>query len=149
MIEKPVFGGIGKIDVVLENESQRIAIEISVTNEPDYEIQNIRKCLSAGYNPVVMLSADTRHLGKIKQKAAEELSSEENNQIRFFAPDEFYDWLRVLDVDKSGTEEKVKGFKVKVDLKPLEQSEQSTRKKAISDVVFGAMKRLKNKDDEA
>ena len=149
MIEKPVFGGIGKIDVVLENESQRIAIEISVTNEPDYEVQNIRKCLSAGYNPVVMLSADTRHLGKIKQKAAEELSSEENNQIRFFAPDEFYDWLRVLDVDKSGTEEKVKGFKVKVDLKPLEQSEQSTRKKAISDVVFGAMKRLKNKDDEA
>lgn len=148
-IEKPVFGGIGKIDVTLENETQKIACEISVTNEPDYEVQNIRKCLSAGYSPVVVISADKKHLQKIKRKASEDLSSEDHPAIEFQTPDEFYDWLNDLDISQSSPDEKVKGFKVKVKLKPVEEADQSTRKKAISGVVFGAMKRMKNKDNDA
>ncbi|MBK8464957.1 MAG: type IV secretion system DNA-binding domain-containing protein [Chloracidobacterium sp.] len=148
-IEKPVFGGIGKIDVALENETLRIACEISVTNEPDYEVQNIRKCLSAGYSPVILISADKRHLGKIREKAGEQLSAEEHSTIEFLTPDEFYDWLKDLDLGETGSDEKVKGFRVKVKLKSVEQTDQTTRKKAISDVVFGAMKRMKNKDDDA
>jgi len=144
-IEKEVFGGVGKIDVTLEDEARKIACEISVTNEPDYEVQNVQKCISAGYSPVIMISADPRHLGKIRQKVQDNLSADHLLIIKFFTPEEFYSWLEDLESIKIEDDKKVKGFKVKVNLKPVDQAEQSTRKRAISDVVFGALKRLKNK----
>ncbi|MCA1622479.1 MAG: type IV secretion system DNA-binding domain-containing protein [Acidobacteria bacterium] len=142
-LEKQIFGGIGRIDVALENETRKIACEISVTNEADYEIQNIQKCLSAGYNPAILISGDRRHLEKIRQKAKENLPEKELESVLFFAPEEFYVWLENLETETSSTEEKVKGFRVKVKLKPLEEASQGTRKRAISDVVFGALKKLK------
>lgn len=144
-IEKEVFGGIGKIDVALENESQKIACEISVTNEPDYEAQNIQKCLSANYSPVIVISADKRHLGKIRQKAEENLSAEDFAKTGYFLPEEFHFWLENLETSDAESEEKVKGFRVKVQLKPVDETDRPARKKAISEVVFGALKRLKNK----
>lgn len=144
-VEKELFGGLGRIDVALEKESLKIACEISVTNEPDYEVQNIRKCLSANFSPVVMLSSDARHLEKIRQLAVKDLSDAELSQVNFFSPEEFHLWLEDLGGETIGSEETVKGFKVKVKLKPGDKQEHSTRKKAISDVVFGALKSIKNK----
>jgi hypothetical protein len=142
-IEKEVFGGAGRIDVALENENSRIACEISVTNNPDYEVQNIRKCLAAGFAPVVVLSADLRHLDKIKQNAKENLSEEDFVKVEFFTPEEFHLWLENLATEPVEKQEKVKGFRVNVKLKPIDEGERSTRKKAISNVVFGALKKLK------
>jgi hypothetical protein len=144
-LEKEVFGGIGKIDAALEKENDKIACEISVTNDSAYEIQNLRKCLSAGYAPVVLISADERHLAKIRQAAAAAISEAELAAVRFFTPEEFHFWIENLEANISGSEEKVKGFKVKVKLSPSGETDRSTRKKAISDVVFGALKKLKNK----
>lgn len=146
-IEKEIFGGIGKIDVALENDIRKIACEISVTNEPDYELKNIQKCLAAGFVPVVLISADGRHLEKIRQKAKENLSAEDFAKTEFLMPEEFHVWLENLETETSSSEEKVKGFRVKVKLKSVDEQDRSTRKKAISDVVFGALKKLKNKVD--
>jgi hypothetical protein len=148
-IEKEVFGGVGKIDVALEDETRKIACEISVTNEPDYEVQNIRKCITAGYSPVVMISADARHLEKIRQKANGALAELDLATVQFLSPEEFYLWLENVLSSDTGKGEKIKGFKVNVNLKPVGQDENATKKRAISDVVFGALKRLKNKGPEA
>ena len=147
-IEKEVFGGVGKIDLALENETRKIACEISVTNEPDYELLNIRKCISAGYETVIMISANIGHLEKIRQKAMKNLTQEQVELTHFLMPEEFFAWLDNLGADKSDDRETVKGFKVKVHVKPANEAERSTRKRAISDVVFGALKRLKNNDRE-
>lgn len=147
-IEKQVLGGVGRVDVALENDSSKIACEISVTNETDYEVQNIQKCLAAGFNQVLLISADERHLAKIKQRASESLSPDEIAQVGFLTPEEFHIWLESLPAEEIITEDKVKGFKVKVKMKPVEESERTTRKRAISEVIFGALKRLRNKTDD-
>lgn len=145
-IEKEIYGGIGKVDVSLENETSKIACEISVTNEVSYELQNIQKCLSAGYSVVMMISANKRHLDKIERMARQNTSTEDFAKIKFFVPEEFHVWLE--NVDTNETKEKVKGFKVKLKLKVVEEQERSTREHAISEVVFGSLKRLKNKSDD-
>lgn len=146
IIEKEVFGGAGKIDVALENDTRKIAVEISVTNEAEYELRNIRKCLTAGYSPVVVIAVNARHLDKIKRKAAADLSTDDLSRIEFLTPDEFHNWLENLETENSESEQRVKGFRVKVKLKPVEEKSRSTRQKAISEVVFGGLKKLK-KDD--
>ncbi len=145
-IEKKVFGGAGRIDVSLESETEKIAVEVSVTNEADYEVQNIRKCLTAGYAPVALIASDRRHLDKIGRKAEAELSPEDFGKIRFFSPEEFHAWLETFK-NKSNKTEKVKGFKVSVKLKAVDEKGVSTRKRAISDVIFGGLKKLRKKDD--
>ncbi len=146
LVEHTVLEGLGKIDVVLEDGEIKIACEVSVTNDPSYEVQNILKCITANYSPIVLISPDARHLNLIKTLAQESLSKEHLAIVNFLSPDEFIKWLEELRPDVDETVENIKGFKVKVGVKSADSSDQSTRKRAISDVVFGALKRLKNKN---
>lgn len=43
----------GRVDVSLERNGKRIAIEIKDTTKDDWELQNIEKCLKAGYEVVI------------------------------------------------------------------------------------------------
>ena len=54
-VEKQVSGGIGRIDVALENGAIKVACEVAVTNTIEYEVQSIQKCLSSGYDRVTVL----------------------------------------------------------------------------------------------
>jgi len=59
----------GRVDVGLLKDEIRIAIEISVTNTVDYEVQNIQKCIDSNYSLIYMISEDENHLQKIKEKS--------------------------------------------------------------------------------
>ena len=48
-MDKAVHEGAGRVDVALAQGETRIACEISVTTTPEQELQNVRKCLTAGY----------------------------------------------------------------------------------------------------
>jgi hypothetical protein len=146
-VEKRVFGGTGRIDVALENDATRIACEISVTNEPSYELQNIQKCLAAGYERVVLISTDERHLSRIRKTVQENIDADDLPKAEFLTPEEFHNWLERVPIGPQN-EEKVKGYKVKTKMKAVDEGERSTRKKAISEIVFGALKRLRNKSDD-
>lgn len=147
-LEKEVFGGAGKIDAVLEREEKKFAVEISVTNDPNYELQNIQKCLSAGFVQTILISADRRHLEKIKQKAEGELPENEFEKLLFFSPEEFHLWLENLPKNAEEKNTKIKGFKVKVKLNPVEEKSRSSRQKAINEIVFGGLKKIKKNDSE-
>lgn len=55
-IELPTPDGAGKVDVSLEKDRQKLAVEISVTTNAPWELHNIEKCLAAGYNKVFACS---------------------------------------------------------------------------------------------
>ncbi|HEX8264570.1 MAG TPA: type IV secretion system DNA-binding domain-containing protein [Pyrinomonadaceae bacterium] len=97
IVEKEVFGGIGKIDVALEKGDQKIACEISVTTPPDYELDNIQKCLASSYGTVVVISPDKKHLASIRQKATENLSGVDLAKVVFMPPETFTGWLKEFD----------------------------------------------------
>ena len=60
-IEKEILGGVGKIDIALEQDEEKIACEISVTSSGRHELGNVQKCLAAGYRPT-MYCPPTRRL---------------------------------------------------------------------------------------
>ena len=147
-IEKQVFSGIGKIDVALENDTQKIACEISVTTPADYELQNIRKCLASGYEPVVIMSGDEKHLIEIKGKAEENLSQAGLAKIVFLKPEVFADFLESIAQSSPITENKIKGFKVNIGYPESSENEQKVRVVRIKDVLLNIFTRRNTKKDE-
>ena len=148
VVEKEVFGGIGKIDVALEQEEQKIACEISVTTPANYELDNIQKCLASGYSTVVVISPDEKHLASIKQKATENLSSSDLAKVVFMPPETFTGWLEEFDSptrDKqdNNKRDKVKGYEVRATFDPDSEGEQKTRVQAITGTIRNLLKRKK------
>jgi energy-coupling factor transporter ATP-binding protein EcfA2/predicted DNA-binding transcriptional regulator AlpA len=57
LLEHEVLGGHGYVDAVLERGGLRVACEISVTTRAANELANLTKCLAAGLDHAVLISA--------------------------------------------------------------------------------------------
>ena len=143
-IEEPIPEG--RVDVGLLKGGKKIACEISVTTSPEHECANIEKCLKAGYDKVVMVSQDKRSLEKIRVFAKEKLSDSDLEKIMFFEPEELLFFLEEETAKESTKEKRVKGYKVKVNYEPLSSTEKKRKREAVAQVILGAFKRLKGKE---
>src|SRR5581483_9031863 len=132
-VEKQVAGG--SVDVALESNSQRIACEIRVTTTVELEVGNIRKCLSAGFEQVVVITAEKKTLARIREAAVTELSESDIARVQFFLPEDFFLFLEQAAAQNQGREEVIKGYKVKVRYKALSPEEQQSRREAIARTV--------------
>ncbi|HRI05305.1 MAG TPA: type IV secretion system DNA-binding domain-containing protein, partial [Pyrinomonadaceae bacterium] len=113
-IEKQVFGGVGRIDVALENGAIKVACEVAVTNTVEYEVQSIQKCLSSGYDRVIVLSVNEQHLNEIEGLAASTIGADKIGAVAFLKPHDFHLYLERLcseNPDVSG-DAKVQGYKI-------------------------------------
>jgi hypothetical protein len=145
-IEKPVLGGVGSVDIVLERSDISIACEISVTTTLDHEIGNVEKCLAAGFSHVVFISSEKKVLQKARKIFDEALGPVSAERVHLFAPEDFLFFLESLDLDHSTEEKSVLGYKVKVAYKPTTRDEQRARKEAIAQAITKAMKRMRDRD---
>lgn len=147
VIEHPVLDGAGSIDVALEREGTRIACEISITSTDKYELHNIQKCFAAGYERVVVISPALRTLNKIKARATEQLGMEALSRVQFLLPEELSMFFDEYTTGIAIDETMVRGYKVKVNYKPLDHTEEQTRKQAISKTIAQALRRMKQPSD--
>ena len=85
-IEKPISDSRESIDVALETDETKIACEISVTSKPEYEFGNVQKCLTAGYDTVVLVSADDKTLRKAEKHIQAKLDKELLSKGRILLP---------------------------------------------------------------
>ncbi len=136
----------GRVDVGLLKNGKKIACEISVTNAPDNELGNIEKCLKAGYDKVLMCAQDKKHLEKIRTLVMEKLTDSALEKVMFVEPEELFFYLEEEAAKDSGKEQRVKGYKVKVNYQPLNQDDKKRKREAVAQVILGAFKRLKGKD---
>jgi len=90
-IEQRIRGSRESVDVGLKREDVRVAVEVADTSKPSYEIENIRKCLEAGYDYVFSVCADGEQLAEIKTEAKKSFSFKERERIRFCFPSRFKD----------------------------------------------------------
>lgn len=113
-VEKQVFGGVGRIDVALENGAIKIACEVAVTNTVEYEVQSVQKCLSSGYNQVIVLSVNEPHLNAIERLAASTIGADHIGKVAFLKPDDFHLYLERLCSENPDAwgDPKVKGYKI-------------------------------------
>ncbi|MEJ7848804.1 MAG: type IV secretion system DNA-binding domain-containing protein [Pyrinomonadaceae bacterium] len=136
-VEKQVFGGIGRIDVALENGAIKVACEVAVTNTVEYEVQSIQKCLGSGYDRVIVLSVNEQHLNEIEGLASSTIGADQIGCVAFLKPDDFHLYLERLcsdDPDVSG-DVKVKGYKIHTSYADATPSAAELIKDTIADIL--------------
>jgi hypothetical protein len=111
----------GRIDVSLIKDSNKIACEIAVSNSLEYEIKNIKKCLNADYSEICIISKDEKHLGRIKERAENEI--EDQNKIHFFTPSQMTEFLDSLTKNEEKEVKRIRGYRVKVNYRAVDSKE--------------------------
>jgi hypothetical protein len=141
-VEKEVLGGIGRIDVALYNGAVKIACEIAVTNTVSYETLNIQKCLSAGYDRVVVVSTDTKHLQDIRRGAESLLNSAQSERVHFLEPENFPLFLESLQVEplifRQNSPQKIKGYQVDSTFALCHEQETEAIRDRILEIILRA-----------
>ncbi len=143
VIEEQTPDGKGKVDIGLEMSGRRIACEISLTSKLSQEIGNIRKCLDAGYEKVIVCSHEKKTLSRLKKLANETFNPSEQNRLLFLVPQELIFHLEQEAVISAGSDQKVKGWNVKVSYQAVCNDEKAAKREAINKVIIQAFQRLK------
>ena len=127
-IEETILEGAGRVDVSLLRGGRRIACEISVTTA-------IEKCLAAGYEQVILVSSQERHLRTLRKFIVPELELDVAERVFFLMPEEVLAHLDGLAGETEVTEETIRGYKVKVTRQALNPEEAEARRRAIGRVI--------------
>jgi hypothetical protein len=141
VIEQPILGGVGSVDVSLEKDGKRIACEISVTTNGEQELGNIQKCLASGYDRVILLSSEKKDLNLIREFVTQKLGADHIQKVLFYLPEEFLGYLEEAEAGAATTEGTVRGYRVKVKYKSVGPEEKKSKRQAISQVILQGFKR--------
>lgn len=132
-IEHPVTDG--KVDVSLSGQGKRIAVEISVTTKPDWELHNVRKCLAAGYDTVVVCSEQQQTVTAIRALVRETLTESEQSRVVFCTPDAIEAFLKPPQEAVQQTEKRIKGYRVSVSYESLNEAERMQKEQALKRII--------------
>lgn len=130
-----------RVDVGLTKDKVRIAVEISVTNSSEYELQNIQKCIDANYDRIIMISDNNTHLANIESKALNSIPKKYHSKIHFISSNAFAEKLNRLAPQKKIVEKRVKGYRVKTSYnqKPME----SLKKDSLGQIILKSLRKNK------
>lgn len=131
-LEEIVLDGRGRVDVGLHKEDRSIAVEIAVSTDPVHESQNIRKCLEAGFDEVVVVSTN----GPFLKTLSEEFGDEK--KIHLLSPQELFSFLQG-EPEEVG---KVAGYRVKV---VYDEEGKRGQSSPITEIIMRNIKRLREK----
>jgi hypothetical protein len=140
-----VLDGTGRVDVSLERNGRKIACEISISSTEEQELNNVQKCIAVGYEKVVVCSPDKKALEKIKALISQGVSEPDKSRIFFFQPEELLLFLEEDAAAELTKEERVKGYKVKVQYQAASEEEKKAKREAVASVIVQAMKRMKER----
>lgn len=141
-IEEPILEGAGRVDVHLSRGVRRIAVEISVTTGKDWEIQNVEKCLAAGYEEILVVSTNARHLKSLARFIPENLDEAVRDKVRYFSPEDLIEYLdQSTSATSATTESTVRGYKVKVTRQALSPADIAERRSAVAQVIARSLAR--------
>jgi hypothetical protein len=140
-IERLLPDGTGQVDVLLTKEGKTIAVEICNTTDPEWEMHNIQKCITANYDTVVSFSGDAKQLEKIRKKCITGIPDFETKHVMFLTPDALYAYLDGTVQEEVPKEQVIKGYRVNVSYGNLSPDEMEQKRKSVASVVLGAMRR--------
>jgi hypothetical protein len=143
ILEQSTLDGAGKVDISLEPDGRKIACEISITTSDEQELSNIQKCLASGYEKVILCSPEKKSLEKIKALASRKLKVSDQEKTLFLLPDEPFFYLEKEAAAWAGKEERIKGYKVKVQYQPVMEAEKKVKREAVGQVILQALRRMK------
>lgn len=139
-VEKSILDGMGRVDVALERQGLHVACEICVSSTTAYELGNIRKCLSAGFDHVMSVAADKSIARRIGSAISKDNQLAMGTPVRVLLPDALFGELDDLTATAT-SESSTKGYRVTVRRSvTVGNPAQST----LARTIAGAMKRIRN-----
>jgi hypothetical protein len=142
-IEERTTDGQGLVDVLLERGDKRIACEIGVTTTKEWETHNVVKCLNAGYEIVIAVASDKKAAEVMQKQVSENLPHSLQERIFVFEADELFHFLDQEIAKEASSEERVKGFRVKVEYNAVSEEVMKQKKESISKIVLDSQKKDK------
>lgn len=137
VIEEAVQGG--QVDVGLHQGELSVACEISVTSKPEYEAQNLAKCVRAGFVRIWAVSPDNKRRKAIVQSAQARLAPEDFAKVEFLTTDELIEALDSLVVPVP-EEKVVAGYRVTSTRKPISPAEAKERRDTVTRILAESMR---------
>jgi hypothetical protein len=134
-IEENILSGKGQVDVSLVLGKRKIACEISVTTNKDHELQNVEKCIAAGYSEIWLIGATDKHSKSLAKFIEEHLDDGHGASIRYLSPETIADAVDEVAGPAPTTTAKVKGYTVTTKSERLSPEESAKRRSAIAEVV--------------
>jgi hypothetical protein len=104
-------------------------------------LHNIEKCINAGYETVVACSKDKKTFEKICKQVETKLNKEAQNKVHIFGPDSLFLFLDQQLAREASTEERIKGYRVKVSYNAVSESEAKAKQDSILRVIVDAERR--------
>jgi len=143
-LEKETKNG-GRIDVTLQKDDVRIAVEISVSNTIDYEVQNIQKCLKENYTKVYMVSESKVHLSNIRKRTKETIENKDFRKVSFGSPAHFLTYLNTFEEKPKEQIKRVRGYRVKIHQSEDSDVDKQSRNSKIQNIILKAVKKKPKK----
>lgn len=133
----------GFIDVGLQKNKIRIAIEISETNTKSYEIKNILKAIKEGFTLIYMVSESNVHLKNIKELALKTIDKKYHTNLRFLNPNQVANELDKIEIQDKPKTRRILGYRVQTNYE--EDTSYSTLKKEdeIAKMILSSMRKKK------
>lgn len=141
VIEKPTPAG-GRVDVALEREGKKIAVEISVTTGGVQELHNVEKCLKGGYVTIIVCSPERRNLETIRRLVTEKLQQTDLDKVKFLEPEELFLFLDQQTAREISIEKRIKGYRVKVQYQVVSEAGKRQKRDTVAQVIVNAMKKM-------
>ena len=138
-IEKEVLGGKGFVDVSLTLGEKKIGCEISVSTAIEYEIQNIHKCLAAGYDFVVMVCGQKKRLHNLQTAIYEGIDADLLEKVKLLDPELFLQFLYQLIKKPKEEVKSTRGYRVSTSFLPLSQNDCETKNQAVSKLIASTL----------
>lgn len=141
-IEETILEGAGRVDVSLARDRMRVACQISVTTNKDWELGGIEKCFAAGYAEVVLIGGNERHLKALSKFIESSLDEKDQGKVRYLTAETVVEYLDGLGKPQT-TENIVRGYKVRTVHQPVDAEDANARRKAITEVIARSLKTTK------
>lgn len=132
----------GRVDVALEGPV-RIACEISVSTAPDHEVENIRKCLAAGFQEIAVIARDKRQLARMERHAGAALDEGSLGRVSFLAPEDVVELFDRAAESYEPAPTEVCGYRVRVKSSHA-TGDAEARRQAIARVVAASIRRIRD-----
>jgi hypothetical protein len=142
-IEEPTPDGQGRVDVSLERNGKRVACEIGITTTKEWETHNIEKCLSAGFDVVIAVSTETKVIETMQKEIQKKLDESLRSRVFVMEPQEVFLYLDREIAKEASTEERIKGYRVKVEYNAVSEEAMKEKKDSISKMVLDSIKKDK------
>lgn len=127
------------IDVSIEGPQVSIACEIPISTVYS-ELENIKKCLEAGYDYVISVATERKVLNTVKRGVSHKLDAEELKRVYFFLPEELSTFLKQLETPKP-TESIIKGYRVRVNYKLVDGRKTEEIRRILTEAFVSSLQR--------